>query len=118
MSSLKGASLEEVCELAEAIDEQNPDHICEELGDLLLHIVFYSKIASEQNAFTLADVANGISDKLIHRHPHVFGDVGPRTTDQVLKNWDTLKTAEGKRRRSKFQKFLRRAKYSWQLLKK
>ncbi len=118
MESLRNATLEEVCELAEAIDENNPEHIKEELGDLLLHIAFYSKIASQQGMFTLADVANGISDKLVHRHPHVFADVAANTTGEVLKNWDNLKVQEGKKRRSRLGKFFRRAKYGWLLLKR
>ncbi len=115
MHSLRKNTLEEVCELVEAIDENSPEHIKEELGDLLLHIVFYSHIASEQGAFTLADVAEGISDKLVYRHPHVFGDFEANTTDAVLRNWDRLKAREGRPKRTKFSKFLRRVKYAVRL---
>ncbi len=115
--SLREHTLEEVCELAEAIDERSPEHIKEELGDLLLHVFFYSKIASEQSSFTLADVADGITAKLIHRHPHVFADVDAKTTDQVLRNWETLKMREGKKRRTKLQKFFRRVRFAWVLVR-
>lgn len=115
--SLREHTLEEVCELAEAIDEGKPEHVKEELGDLLLHVFFYSKIASEERTFTLADVADGITDKLIYRHPHVFGGADAKTTDQVLKNWETLKAREGRPKRTKFRKFLRRVKFAWVLIK-
>jgi XTP/dITP diphosphohydrolase len=94
ISSLRKNTIEETYELADAIDSGDMSHIREELGDLLLHIVFYSKIGSEQKAFTLADVADGISDKLVYRHPHVFGDVRADTSDDVRHNWEALKTRE------------------------
>ncbi len=99
IESLRKNTIEETYELADAIDEGNMQHIREELGDLLLHIVFYSKIASEQGTFTLADVADGISDKLVYRHPHVFGDVSAPTAADVKHNWEALKQREGKKRR-------------------
>ncbi len=99
IESLRKNTIEETYELADAIDSGNLDHVREELGDLLLHIVFYSKIGSEQGAFTLADVADGISDKLVYRHPHVFGDVSVETSADVKHNWEALKQREGKKRR-------------------
>ncbi|MDR1671316.1 MAG: nucleoside triphosphate pyrophosphohydrolase [Alistipes sp.] len=94
IASLRKNTIEETYELADAIDSGNLDHVREELGDLLLHIVFYSKIGAEQSAFTLADVAEGISDKLVYRHPHVFGDTRADTSDDVRHNWEALKTRE------------------------
>src|SRR5690606_33084649 len=73
--SLRHLTIEETYELGDAILEANPNEIKKELGDLLLHIVFYAKIGSETKAFDIADVANGICEKLIHRHPHIYGDV-------------------------------------------
>lgn len=99
ISSLRKNTIEETYELADAIDEGDMGHIREELGDLLLHIVFYSKIGSEQGAFTLADVAEGISDKLVYRHPHVFADVHADTSAEVKHNWEALKAREGRKRR-------------------
>lgn len=116
--SLRSATLEEACELAEAIDERSSEHVREELGDLLLHIFFYSKIGAEQGTFSLADVADGISEKLIYRHPHVFGDVSAATSGEVVRNWELLKQREGRPKRSKFQKFLRRARFAWLLIRK
>ncbi|MDR2894495.1 MAG: nucleoside triphosphate pyrophosphohydrolase [Alistipes sp.] len=98
IESLRKNTIEETYELAEAIDEGDMGHIREELGDLLLHIVFYSKIGSEQGAFTLADVAQGISDKLVYRHPHVFGDVTAETPEAVKHNWEALKLREGRKK--------------------
>ncbi len=99
IASLRKNTIEETYELADAIDEGDMQHIREELGDLLLHIVFYSKIGSEQGAFTLADVAEGISDKLVYRHPHVFSDVNAETPEEVKHNWEALKQREGRKRR-------------------
>lgn len=99
MESLRKNTIEETYELVDAIDEGNPAHVCEELGDLLLHIVFYSQIGSETGAFDLADVAAGISDKLVYRHPHVFSDVHADTPEQVKHNWEELKQREGKKRK-------------------
>jgi XTP/dITP diphosphohydrolase len=99
ISSLRKNTIEETYELVDAIDEGSMEHLREELGDLLLHIVFYSKIGSEQGAFDLGDVANGISDKLVYRHPHVFADVHADTPTEVKHNWEQLKQREGKKRR-------------------
>ena len=95
--TLRNLSIEEVYELSDAILEKDNKGIKEELGDLFLHLIFYSKIGEEQNAFNVADVLNGVSDKLIHRHPHIYGDVKADTEDEVLKNWEKLKLKEGKK---------------------
>ncbi len=95
MESLRNLTIEETCELADAILENNIDEIKKELGDVLLHIIFYSKIASEKNAFDIADVANSISDKLISRHPHIYGDIIVKNEDEVKQNWEKLKLKEG-----------------------
>jgi XTP/dITP diphosphohydrolase len=100
IASLRKNTIEETYELVDAIDSADMQAIREELGDLLLHIVFYSKIGAEQGAFTLADVAEGISGKLVYRHPHVFGDVRVDTSDDVKHNWEALKTREGAKKRS------------------
>ncbi|MEM9479571.1 MAG: nucleoside triphosphate pyrophosphohydrolase [Verrucomicrobiota bacterium] len=86
--------LEEAYEAAEAIQSGDMHHACEELGDLLLQVVIQSEIASETAAFTLDDVASGISEKLIRRHPHVFGDSDASDTETVLKKWDEIKAEE------------------------
>lgn len=92
--SLKTLSIEEVYELAEAISMNNTEDIKEELGDILLHIVFYAKIASETNKFDIGDVCKTINEKLIYRHPHIFGDTKVFNSDDVLKNWELLKLKE------------------------
>lgn len=92
--SLRNNTIEETFELADAITAMDMAGIKEELGDLLLHIVFYSKIADEQGEFDIADVANRISDKLIYRHPHVFGDITADNPESVMKNWEDLKLKE------------------------
>lgn len=92
--TLRMNTIEETYELADAILEHDLNEIKKELGDLLLHVVFYSKIGSEQKAFDLADVANGICDKLIFRHPHVFGTVQAENADQVKQNWEDIKLQE------------------------
>jgi XTP/dITP diphosphohydrolase len=97
IQSLRQMTLEETYELTDAITENDWKSIKEELGDLLLHIVFYSKIASEQNQFTLEEVLNGISQKLIDRHPHIYGDVEVKDDEDVKRNWEKLKIKEGKR---------------------
>lgn len=99
LQTLRKNTIEEVYELADAIDEGDLGHVREELGDLLLHVVFYSKIGSELGAFTLADVARGISDKLVYRHPHVFGDAAADTSEQVKQNWEALKQKEASRKK-------------------
>ena len=95
--SLKPLTIEETYELVEAISENNIDEIKSELGDLLLHIVFYSKIASELNEFDFSDVANSVSEKLIYRHPHVFKEKIKLTDEQVRMNWENLKLKDGKK---------------------
>lgn len=92
--SLRNNTIEETYELADAIADNDMESIREELGDLLLHVVFYSKLGDEQDAFDIADVANAICDKLIYRHPHVFADVHADTPDEVMQNWEQLKLKE------------------------
>jgi XTP/dITP diphosphohydrolase len=96
-ASLRHLTIEETYELSEALLSGDLDEVKNELGDLLLHIVFYAKIGSEQEAFDIADVANGISEKLIERHPHVYGDVAVNDEADVKKNWEKLKLKEGKK---------------------
>ena len=95
IESLRHLTIEETYELADAIIEKNMDDIRKELGDILLHIVFYAKIASETGDFTLTDVIDGICDKLIFRHPHVFSDVHVNDAEDVKTNWENLKIREG-----------------------
>ena len=95
--SLRHLTIEETYELGDAILERNLEEIKNELGDLLLHIAFYSKLGSEEKAFDIADVATSISDKLVHRHPHVYGDVEVQDEEEVKKNWEALKLKEGKK---------------------
>lgn len=97
MQSLRHLTIEETYELGDAILDNNLLEIKKELGDLLLHIVFYAKIGSETNDFDLADVCNEICDKLIHRHPHIYGNVVVENEDQVKQNWEKLKLKEGKK---------------------
>lgn len=92
--SLRPNTIEETFELAEALSNNDSENIKKELGDVLLHIAFYSKIASEKGDFDIADVCNALSDKLIFRHPHVFGDVKAETTEKVLENWEQIKLKE------------------------
>jgi XTP/dITP diphosphohydrolase len=89
-------TIEETYELADAITEENWQELKEELGDLLLHIIFYARIANEQNKFTLADVIESICRKLIIRHPHIYGDVTVKDDEDVKKNWEKIKLTEGK----------------------
>jgi len=96
MESLRYLTIEEMYELSDAILDKDSDEIRKELGDLMLHIVFYCKIASEQENFDISDVLNGICDKLIHRHPHIYGDVKVKDEKQVKENWEKLKLKEGK----------------------
>ena len=95
--SLRHLTIEETYELGEAILENNLEEIKNELGDLLLHIVFYAKIGSETGYFDIADVATSISEKLISRHPHIYGDVTVADEDEVKRNWEKLKLKEGKK---------------------
>lgn len=93
--SLRHLTIEETFELSEAILSQNQLEIKKELGDVLLHLVFYTKIGSEQNAFDIADVCHALSDKLIARHPHIYGDVQVKDAQEVKENWEQLKLKEG-----------------------
>lgn len=95
LQSLRHLTIEETYELADAILDNDLQEIKKELGDVLLHIVFYAKIGSEKQAFDIADVANAISDKLIDRHPHIYGDVVVENEEDVKKNWEKLKLKEG-----------------------
>ena len=95
--SLRHLTIEETYELSDAILDRNLEEIKNELGDLLLHLAFYSKLGSEEKAFDIADVANSISDKLVHRHPHVYGDEEVQDEEEVKKNWEALKLKEGKK---------------------
>jgi len=97
MQSLRNLTLEEVYELADAILDENLDDIKEELGDVMLHLVFYAKIASEQNAFDISDAIHAVCEKLIVRHPHIYGDVMVKDEAEVKKNWEQLKLQEGKK---------------------
>lgn len=96
IQSLRQMTLEETYELADAITDNNWKGIKEELGDLLLHILFYSKIGREQGAFTLDEMIHGICDKLVARHPHIYGDVKVKDDEEVKSNWEKLKLKEGK----------------------
>ena len=96
LESLRHLTIEETYELADAILDNDLEEIKNELGDVLLHIVFYSKIGSEKKAFDIADVANSISDKLVSRHPHIYGDVVVKNEEEVQRNWEKLKLKEGK----------------------
>ena len=95
LDSLRNLTIEETYELADAIMDQNLEEIRKELGDLILHIVFYAKIGSEKGAFDIADVLNGINSKLVFRHPHVFGNQEVKDSTEVLENWEELKMKEG-----------------------
>lgn len=95
--SLRHLTIEETYELGDAILDRDLTEIKKELGDLLLHIVFYAKLGSEEKAFDIADVANDICEKLIHRHPHIYGTVSVEDEHEVKKNWEALKLKEGKK---------------------
>jgi len=99
--SIRNLLLEECYEVIEAIDENNDTMLQEELGDVLLHIVFHAHLASERNAFTLDDVTESISEKLVRRHPHVFGDEQCSDSSEVLQKWDELKKKEKSDRKSR-----------------
>ena len=96
--SLRNNTIEETYELADAITDKNMEVIKEELGDLLLHVVFYSKLGEEEGAFNYTDVANGVCDKLIYRHPHVYGDIHADTPEEVKQNWEALKLRKKNRK--------------------
>jgi XTP/dITP diphosphohydrolase len=95
--SLRQLTIEETYELADSIAQDDWDGVKEELGDLLLHILFYAKIATEQNKFTIQDVIERNREKLIHRHPHIYGDVKVEDEEEVKRNWENLKLKEGKK---------------------
>ena len=95
--SLRNNTIEETYELADAIADGNMEGIKEELGDLLLHVVFYSKLGEEQGSFDIGDVADAECDKLIYRHPHVYSDIHADTPTEVMKNWEELKLRKKKR---------------------
>ena len=97
IQTLRSMTIEETYELADAITESDWKVIKEELGDLLLHIVFYAKIGKEQGHFTLDDVITGINEKLVARHPHIYGDVKVENDEDVKRNWEKLKLKEGKK---------------------
>ncbi|MBE2229533.1 MAG: nucleoside triphosphate pyrophosphohydrolase [Chitinophagaceae bacterium] len=97
IQTLRQLTIEETYELADAITENDWKGIQEELGDLLLHIVFYAKIGKEQGRFELPDMINGICDKLVARHPHIYGDVKVQDDEEVKRNWEKLKLKEGKK---------------------
>jgi len=94
LESLRTLTIEEAFELTDAILEKNMTEIKKELGDVLLHIVFYAKIASETDDFDISDVINSLCDKLIYRHPHIFGEVKVKDSDEVIQNWEQLKLKE------------------------
>ena len=95
-ATLRRYIIEEVYEVLEAIDEQDPHHLCEELGDLLLQIVFHARMAEENNDFSMQDVVDTVTEKLIRRHPHVFGDISVQDAAEVIVNWDAIKRREKK----------------------
>lgn len=93
-ASLRMALVEETYEVLEAIDRQDPELLCEELGDILLHVVMHSRMEAEQNRFTFEDVCDGICKKMIYRHPHVFGNETAASTEEIINSWDLLKNKE------------------------
>lgn len=95
MQTLRPLTIEELYELTDAILEENTQEIKKELGDILLHIVFYAKIASETQSFDIEDVINAICDKLIERHPHIYGDISVENEEQVKQNWEKIKLQKG-----------------------
>ena len=97
LKSLRHLTIEETYELGDAILDNDLEEVKKELGDLLLHIVFYAKIGSETKDFDIADVANGICEKLINRHPHIYGDVVVKNEEEVKANWENIKLQEGKK---------------------
>jgi XTP/dITP diphosphohydrolase len=97
LESLRHLTIEETYELGDAIIANDLEELKGEIGDLMLHMVFYSKIASEKGAFDITDVLNAICDKLVHRHPHIYGDVEVKDEEEVKANWEKLKLKEGKK---------------------
>jgi len=96
MDTLRHLTIEETYELGDAILDNDLEEVKKEIGDLMLHMVFYAKIGSEKKAFDIADVCNGICEKLIHRHPHIYGDVTVKDEAEVKRNWENLKLKEGR----------------------
>ena len=94
IASIRHLTIEETYELSDAILENDMEEVKKEIGDLMLHMIFYSRIASETNTFDVADVLHGICDKLVHRHPHIYGDVKVENEEQVKENWEKLKLKE------------------------
>ena len=97
IQTLRPLTIEEMYELADAITDKDWKGIKEELGDLMLHLVFYAKIGTEQQQFTLEEALHGVCEKLIHRHPHIYGDVEVKDEEEVKQNWEKLKLKEGKK---------------------
>jgi MazG family protein len=97
METLRMLTIEEVYELSDAIMSKDAAHVKEELGDLMLHLVFYAKIATENGDFTLSETLHQVCEKLIKRHPHIYGDIKVENEDEVKKNWEQLKLREGKK---------------------
>ncbi|WP_375325009.1 nucleoside triphosphate pyrophosphohydrolase [Flagellimonas sp. GZD32] len=97
MQTLRHLTIEETYELGDAILDNDLEEVKKELGDILLHIVFYAKIGSETQHFDIADVANGICEKLINRHPHIYGDIKVENEEEVKQNWENIKLKEGKK---------------------
>lgn len=97
MESLRNLTIEETYELADAILEEDLEEIKEEIGDIMLHMVFYAKIADEKGAFDIADALNAVCEKLINRHPHIYGDLQVADEEEVKRNWEQLKLQEGKK---------------------
>lgn len=95
MESLRHLSIEETYELSDAIMEGDMQEIKKELGDVIMHLVFYARIAEEQGAFDILDVLNGVCEKLINRHPHIYGDVDVQNEEDVKRNWEKIKLKEG-----------------------
>ena len=94
LETLRYLTIEETYELSDAILENNLEEVKKEIGDLMLHMVFYAKIGSENGSFDIADALNGICDKLVHRHPHIYGDVKVQNEEDVKRNWEKLKLKE------------------------
>ena len=99
-TTLRPNMLEEAYEAVDAINDNDMNHLKEELGDVLLQVILHSQIASEEQAFDIEDVAKGLHDKIIHRHPHVFGNIKVNTPEEALKSWDAIKKEEKKHRKS------------------
>lgn len=97
IESLRYLTIEETYELSDAILDNDLEEVKNELGDLIMHVVFYAQIGFEREAFSITDVLNGVSDKLVHRHPHVYGDVDVNDAEEVKRNWEQLKLKEGKK---------------------